>query len=49
MGGPYDDGSGGVVVFKADDIVDVNGIVANDPAVRERILHATVRKWLRVV
>lgn len=49
MGGPFGDGSGGLVVFVADDIVDVNKLVSRDPAVAEGILVASVKNWARIV
>ena len=49
MGGPFGDGSGGLVVFTADDIVDVNELVSRDPAVLEGILVASVKHWSRIV
>ena len=49
MGGPYGDGSGGLVVFAADDIIDVNEVVSRDPTVAEGILVASVKQWSRIV
>lgn len=49
MGGPFGDGSGGLVIFTADDIVDVNEAVSCDPAVAEGVLVASVKHWTRIV
>ena len=49
MGGPFGDGSGGLVVFAADDIVDVNDVVSRDPAIAAGILVASVKHWARIV
>ena len=49
MGGPFGDGSGGLVIFAADDIIDVNEVVSRDPAVAEGILVASVKHWARIV
>ena len=49
MGGPFGDGSGGLVVFVADDIIEVNDLLSCDPAIAEGILVASVKRWARVV
>ena len=47
-GGPFRDGSGGIVIFSADDIVEVNQLVARDPAIVDGILTANVKEWTRI-
>ena len=49
MGGSFGDGSGGVVIFAADDIIDVNEVVSRDPAITEGILVAEVKHWARII
>lgn len=49
MGGPFGDGSGGIVVFVADDINEVNNLVSLDPAISEGILVASVKHLARIV
>ncbi len=49
MGGPFADGSGGLVIFTGDNISEVEDLIANDPAVTDGILVASVKKWSRIV
>lgn len=49
MGGPFRDGSGGLVLFTAEDLSEVEKYVAMDPAIAEGLLVATVRHWARIV
>ena len=49
MGGPFHDGSGGLVIFDTDDIVDVNDVLSQDPAIVEGILIADVKRWTRII
>jgi len=49
MGGPYADGSGGLVILSVADVAEAERLVADDPAVVSGILQATIRAWNRVV
>ncbi|MFT5417342.1 MAG: hypothetical protein ACI915_003679 [Gammaproteobacteria bacterium] len=49
MGGPLADGSGGLVIFVAEDLEEVERMVLSDPAIEDGILIATVKKWSRIV
>lgn len=49
MGGPLSDGSGGVVVFSAASLEDVQALVDKDPAVNDGILRADIKQWSRIV
>lgn len=49
MGGPFGDGTGGLVVFAAFDILDIEDLVARDPAIVDGVLVATVKHWARIV
>ena len=49
MGGPFGDGTGGLVVFAAFDILDIEDLVARDPAIVGGVLVATVKHWARIV
>ncbi|MCP5075606.1 MAG: hypothetical protein GY947_20240 [Rhodobacteraceae bacterium] len=48
-GGPFADGTAGLVVLNAEGIKQANEHAANDPAVRAGILQAAVREWRRIV
>ena len=49
MAGPFEDSSGGLVVFTADRIDAVRSLVSKDPAIEEGTLVAKVSAWLRMV
>ncbi len=49
MGGPLADGSGGLVIFAAESIEEVEEILSSDPAIVNGILAATVKEWSRIV
>ena len=49
MAGPFEDSSGGVVVFATDDRKEVERVVSADPAVLDGTLVATVKPWIRVI
>ncbi len=49
MGGPLADGSGGLVVFAAESIEEVEEILSSDPAIVSGILAATIKEWSRIV
>ena len=49
MGGPWADGSGGMVVFAAESIEDVQEMLASDPAILSGILTASAKEWARIV
>ena len=49
MGGPLADGSGGLVIFAAESIEEVEVILSSDPAIVSGILAATVKEWSRIV
>ena len=49
MGGPLADGSGGLVIFTAENQEEVEALLSSDPAIVDGILAATVKKWARVV
>ena len=49
MAGPLADGSGGLVVFAAEDIGEVEGMLSSDPAIAGGILAASVKEWSRIV
>jgi uncharacterized protein YciI len=49
MGGPYADGSGGLVIAEVDHLDSALAIVAEDPAIRSGILAANVQQWNRIV
>ncbi len=45
LAGPFDDRSGGMVVFRAIDEAEANAILARDPFVVEGVRVATLRRW----
>lgn len=45
MSGPFDDESGGIFVVRAKDREAVNAILADDPAVKTKIISVDVRRW----
>ncbi|MBM4368112.1 MAG: hypothetical protein FJ102_18010 [Deltaproteobacteria bacterium] len=45
LAGPFDDGSGGLVVFRAVDRAEAEQILARDPFVAEGVRVATLRRW----
>lgn len=49
MGGPFEDGSGGLGIVEATDIEDVHELVDWDPAVRCGTLTVEVFEWDRIV
>ncbi len=49
MGGPWADGSGGLVVFAAENIGEVEEMLSSDPAIACGILIASVKEWSRIV
>ena len=49
MGGPLADGSGGLVIFIAENQEEVDALVLSDPAITDGILAVTVKKWSRVI
>lgn len=49
MGGPLADGSGGLVIFSAENADEVAAMLASDPAIIDEILVATVKQWSRIV
>ena len=49
MGGPYADGSGGLVILLVADTTEAERLIADDPAVVSGILRATVQAWNRIV
>lgn len=49
MGGPFEDGSGGLGVVEADDIDDVHELIDWDPAIRSGVLTVEVFEWDRIV
>ena len=48
MGGPLADGSGGLVIFTAENQEEVDALLSSDPAITNGILAVTVKKWARV-
>jgi len=46
MGGPFLDGSGGMMIIKAASIEAARQMAAGDPGVKSGLLVATVRPWL---
>ncbi len=49
MGGPFADGSGGLVVFAAEDMEEVEKMLSSDPAIASGTLVASVKEWSRIV
>lgn len=49
MGGPWADGPGGLVVFAAENIGEVEEMLSSDPAIARGILIASVKEWSRIV
>ncbi len=49
MGGPFADGSGGLVVFAAEDMEEVEKMLSSDPAIAGGTLMASVKEWSRIV
>ena len=49
MGGPLADGLGGLVIFAAESIEEVEEILSSDPAIVNGIFAATVKEWSRIV
>lgn len=49
MGGPFADGSGGLVILLVKDMAEARQLVADDPAVGGGILQADIRGWNRIV
>ena len=49
MGGPFADGTAGLVILEASEIEEASQIINNDPAIRSGILTAKVREWNRLV
>lgn len=49
MGGPLADGSGGLVIFTAENQEEVEAMLSSDPAITNGILAVTVKKWSRIV
>ena len=49
MGGPFEDGSGGLVVADVQSPEEAQDVVAANPGVRSGILVASVKKWSRIV
>jgi uncharacterized protein YciI len=45
LGGGFLDGSGAMGVLVADSQAEAESIIANDPAVREQIVTATIHPW----
>lgn len=49
MGGPLTDGSGGVVIFTANTVGEVEKMLSEDPAIVNGVLVASVKQWSRIV
>ena len=49
MGGPFADGTGGLVVAEADRLEDALAMVAEDPGVQSGVLVANVLQWNRIL
>ena len=49
MGGPFADGTGGLVVLSVSDIAEARLLIADDPAVVAGTLKTTIHGWNRVV
>ena len=49
MGGPFADGTGGLVVLSVGDIAEARLLIADDPAVVAGTLKTTIHGWNRVV
>ncbi len=49
MGGPLADGSGGLVIFTAENQEEVEAMLSSDPAITNGSLAVTVKKWSRIV
>lgn len=49
MGGPYADGTAGLVILAASAIEEASQIINDDPAIRSGVLTAEVRQWNRLV
>lgn len=49
MGGPFADESGGLVVFAGDHIREVETMIADDLAVADVVLVASLKTWPRIV
>lgn len=48
-GGPYTDGSGGLIILRAKDLAEAKAIVEADPAVKSGLIAADVRPWRAVL
>ena len=48
MGGPLKDGSGGLVIFEAGNVGEVEEILSSDPAIVDGILVASIKEWSRI-
>lgn len=49
IGGPFQDGSGGLVIAEATDVEEAKELVNRDPAIRQSTLTADVFEWNPVV
>lgn len=49
MGGPFADGTGGLIVLSVKDMAEAEQLVAKDPAVVAGILKADIRGWNRII
>ena len=49
MGGPFEDGSGGLGVVEADAVEDVHELIDRDPAIRSGVLTVEFFAWDRIV
>ena len=49
MAGPFEDSTGGLVVFAANRQDNVESLVSRDPAIEDGTLVARVRTWVRMV
>ena len=49
MGGPFSDGSGGLVIVEVSGPEQARRLVDHDPAIVNQILAAEVHKWDRIV
>lgn len=49
MGGPFSDGSAGLVILQASGIEEANDLIAQDPAITSDVLKARIHEWERIV
>ena len=47
-GGPFTDNAGGLAIIHVNDVQEAKAILANDPAITEKVLCAQMHPWLSI-